>query len=58
MTLFRVILSALLAIDFYTLRERKFLGYMQYRKGPNKPRILAIIIPTIIIQTTVQNLTI
>lgn len=44
-TLFRIILSALLAIAFYTLRERKFLGYIQYRKGPNKPRILALTIP-------------
>jgi len=39
------ILSALLAIAFYTLRERKFLGYLQYRKGPNKPCLLAITIP-------------
>lgn len=39
------ILCALIAIAFYTLSERKFLGYLQYRKGPNKPRILALTIP-------------
>jgi NADH-ubiquinone oxidoreductase chain 1 len=26
----------LIAIAFYTLLERKFLGYFQLRKGPNK----------------------
>ena len=35
-------LIALLAIAFYTLMERKFLGYFQLRKGPNKPRIMGI----------------
>jgi len=40
-----VIFSALLAIAFYTLRERKFLGYIQYRKGPNKPTFIALTIP-------------
>jgi len=37
--LIRVVL-ALLAIAFYTLIERKFLGYFQLRKGPNKVIII------------------
>lgn len=35
-------LIALIAIAFYTLVERKFLGYFQTRKGPNKPRIIGL----------------
>jgi len=40
-----IVISALIAIAFYTLTERKFIGYIQFRKGPNKPSIIAIIIP-------------
>jgi len=40
-----IIISALLAIAFYTLRERKFIGYTQYRKGPNKPTLIALAVP-------------
>lgn len=40
-----IIISALIAIAFYTLSERKFIGYIQYRKGPNKPNIMALAIP-------------
>jgi len=40
-----IIFSALLAIAFYTLRGRKFLGYIHYRKGPNKQTFIALTIP-------------
>jgi NADH-ubiquinone oxidoreductase chain 1 len=33
---------ALIAIAFYTLIERKLLGYFQLRKGPNKVRLSGI----------------
>jgi NADH-ubiquinone oxidoreductase chain 1 len=33
---------ALAAIAFYTLIERKFLGYFQLRKGPNKVIFMGI----------------
>jgi len=35
-------LIALVAIAFYTLIERKFLGYFQLRKGPNKVSLIGI----------------
>ena len=35
-------LIALLAIAFYTLIERKLLGYIQLRKGPNKVSLIGI----------------
>ena len=35
-------LIALIAIAFYTLVERKFLGYFQIRKGPNKPSLIGL----------------
>ena len=38
-------LLALIAIAFYTLIERKLLGYFQIRKGPNKPRLMGLPVP-------------
>ena len=37
-----LIISAILAITFYTLFERKILAYLQIRKGPNKVRFSGI----------------
>lgn len=39
--LIRLVL-ALLAIAFYTLIERKFLGYFHLRKGPNKVGLMGL----------------
>lgn len=33
---------ALVAMAFYTLMERKFLGYFHLRKGPNKVGLMGI----------------
>lgn len=39
------IICVIIGIAFYTLIERKILGYVQCRKGPNKPRISGLLVP-------------
>jgi len=39
------IISIIICIPFFTLLERKVLGYVQTRKGPNKIGILGILQP-------------
>ena len=42
---FFVYLLALIGISFFTLLERKALGYIQIRKGPNKVGIMGLLQP-------------
>lgn len=44
-SIFVSIVTALLAIAFFTLIERKALGYIQLRKGPNKPSLIGLPVP-------------
>lgn len=44
-SVFLVYLMALVGISFFTLLERKSLGYFQLRKGPNKVGIIGILQP-------------
>ena len=41
-TILITFVCVLLRIAFFTLLERKILGYIQLRKGPNKVRIMGV----------------
>nr|YP_007474880.1 NADH dehydrogenase subunit 1 [Phyxioschema suthepium]AFC77868.1 NADH dehydrogenase subunit 1 [Phyxioschema suthepium] len=40
-----IFVSSLLSVAFYTILERKFLSYIQLRKGPNKVGLMGILQP-------------
>jgi NADH-ubiquinone oxidoreductase chain 1 len=42
---FFIYLISLIGISFFTLLERKALGYFQLRKGPNKVGVIGILQP-------------
>nr|AOY39954.1 NADH dehydrogenase subunit 1 [Curculionidae sp. BMNH 1040049] len=45
LVVFFLVLMVLLSVAFFTLLERKILGYIHFRKGPNKSGILGILQP-------------